>query len=60
MIVEHSNDGRIIIFGGSSTDETARRTTLRARPDVAVLNTNILPYEWSIPNISLANSPQSL
>ncbi|RIB17743.1 hypothetical protein C2G38_1403904 [Gigaspora rosea] len=55
-----TNDGRIIIFGGNSANDDLRRTTLRAQPDVAVLNTNILPYKWTIPNIPPANSPQSL
>ncbi|KAF0397564.1 galactose oxidase [Gigaspora margarita] len=55
-----TQDGRIIIFGGSSANSSTRTTTLRAYPDVAVLNTNVSPYKWSIPNISSANSPQSL
>ncbi|KAF0458461.1 galactose oxidase [Gigaspora margarita] len=55
-----TNDGHIIIFGGNSANSTSRTTTLRAQPDVAVLNTNISPYRWSIPNISSTNSPQSL
>ncbi|KAF0458462.1 galactose oxidase [Gigaspora margarita] len=55
-----TNDGRIIIFGGNSANSTSRATTLRAQPDVAVLNTNISPYQWSIPSISSINSPQSL
>ncbi|RIB07386.1 hypothetical protein C2G38_2113923 [Gigaspora rosea] len=55
-----TQDGRIIIFGGSSANSSTRSTTLRAYPDVAVLNTNVSPYKWSIPNNSSANSPQSL
>ncbi|CAG8825855.1 4141_t:CDS:2, partial [Gigaspora margarita] len=53
-------DGRIIIFGGSSANSSIQNTTLRVYPDIAMLNTNVSPYEWSIPNISSANSPQSL
>ncbi|RIB25941.1 hypothetical protein C2G38_2030620 [Gigaspora rosea] len=55
-----TNDGRIIIFGGNSANSTNRGTTLRAQPDVAVLNTNISPYQWSIPNILSTNYPESL
>ncbi|CAG8704448.1 6304_t:CDS:2 [Gigaspora margarita] len=59
-----TNDGRIIIFGGNSANYTDaiinRDTTLRAYPDVAVLNTNVSPYQWSIPNVSSTNYPQSL
>ncbi|CAG8843345.1 27495_t:CDS:2, partial [Gigaspora margarita] len=55
-----TQDGRIMIFGGSSANSGTRTTTLRAYPDVAVLNTNVSPYKWTIPNISSTNSPQSL
>ncbi|CAG8778370.1 10683_t:CDS:2, partial [Gigaspora margarita] len=40
-----TQDGRIIIFGGSSANSNTRTTTLRAYPDVAVLNTNVSPYK---------------
>ncbi|CAG8669651.1 19794_t:CDS:2 [Gigaspora margarita] len=55
-----SKDGRIIIFGGNSANSSTRGTTLRASPDIAVLNTNVSPYEWSIPNIPSANLALSL
>ncbi|CAG8835194.1 904_t:CDS:2, partial [Gigaspora margarita] len=54
------NDGCIIKFGSSSANYPGRSPIIRAHPDVAVLNTNISLYQWSIPNISLTNYPQSL
>ncbi|RIB00072.1 hypothetical protein C2G38_2235762 [Gigaspora rosea] len=55
-----TQDGHIIIFGGSSANSSTRGTTLRAKPDIAILNTNVSPYEWSIPNIPSANLALSL
>ncbi|CAG8556726.1 14522_t:CDS:2, partial [Gigaspora margarita] len=55
-----TQDGRIIIFGGSSANSSTCGTTFRANPDITVLNTNVSPYEWSIPNIPSANLALSL
>ncbi|RHZ45758.1 hypothetical protein Glove_655g13 [Diversispora epigaea] len=47
-------DGNIIIFGGSTRNFTS------VSPNLAVLDTNKNPFEWSIPVNSKTNSPPSI
>ncbi|RHZ53521.1 hypothetical protein Glove_441g85 [Diversispora epigaea] len=49
-----TSDGYIIIFGGSS------RIFTSVSPDLAVLDTNKNPFDWSIPSNSKVNSPPSI
>ncbi|CAG8782973.1 16174_t:CDS:2 [Gigaspora margarita] len=51
-----TEDGKIIIFGGESG-----YGFVKVSPDLAILDTNSIPYEWSIPkNIPPENKPPSL
>ncbi|RHZ86420.1 hypothetical protein Glove_51g56 [Diversispora epigaea] len=47
-------DGYIVIFGGCTLNK------ISVSPNLAVLDTNKSPYEWSIPSNSKANSPPSI
>ncbi|RHZ87084.1 hypothetical protein Glove_40g97 [Diversispora epigaea] len=47
-------DRYIIIFGGRSINSTS------VSPNLAILDTNKSPYEWSIPSSSKDNSPPSI
>ncbi|RHZ86378.1 hypothetical protein Glove_51g90 [Diversispora epigaea] len=47
-------DGYIIIFGGCT------KSFYSVSPNLALLDTNKSPYEWSIPSNSKANSPPSI
>ncbi len=46
-------DGKIIIYGGTYSN-------VMAAPAMVLLDTNIRPYSWTIPNIPSANSPPPL
>lgn len=48
-------EGHIIIYGGSYGD-----LQLQVFPDTVILNVQVTPYEWIIPNISSKNAPPSL
>ncbi|RHZ81956.1 hypothetical protein Glove_116g43 [Diversispora epigaea] len=50
-----TSEGHIIIYGGCYGD-----SHLQVVPNTVILNTQVTPYEWLIPNISSKNSPPSL
>ncbi|GBC02324.1 hypothetical protein RclHR1_04570011 [Rhizophagus clarus] len=41
-------DGKIIVYGGVKSIDTRQQVA----PDLAVLNTNIKPFEWTVPSVS--------
>ncbi|RHZ52451.1 hypothetical protein Glove_461g42 [Diversispora epigaea] len=54
-----TTDGYIIVFGGC-TFEGKFSYTYSVSPNLAVLDTNKNPFEWSIPESSKINSPPSM
>ncbi|RHZ53543.1 hypothetical protein Glove_441g64 [Diversispora epigaea] len=52
-------DGYIVIFGGC-TIELKGKIIKPVSPNLAVLDTNKSPFEWSIPESSKINSPPSI
>jgi len=46
-----ASDGRIIIYGGEESIGT--RISTKMTPNLAVLNTQITPFEWTTPQILL-------
>ncbi|CAG8600647.1 1188_t:CDS:2, partial [Scutellospora calospora] len=55
-----TKDGNIIIFGGNSANDINHDFIITAIPNLAILNTNVSPYHWSVPNIPSTNAPPSL
>ena len=46
-------DGKIIIYGGTYSG-------VMAAPAMVLLDTNIKPYSWTIPNVHSVDSPPPL
>ena len=44
-----ASDGRIIIYGGSKIN--GKLMDVKVTPDLAVLNTQTTPFEWTAPNV---------
>jgi len=43
-------EGKIIIYGGIKS--TGEFGDIKATPDLAVLNIQTIPFEWSVPKVS--------
>ena len=50
---EKAPDGKIIIYGGTYSG-------VMAAPAMVLLDTNVSPYSWTVPNNLSANSPPPL
>ena len=50
-----ASDGRIIVFGG-----TKYLTKFAAKPSLMVLDTNTLPYKWTVPQVFNINNMPTL
>jgi hypothetical protein len=43
-------DGKIIVYGGLT--DALGQESMKVAPDLAVLDTNTFPFEWSVPQVT--------